>query len=120
MKTNWTKKLFSLAIMAACLLSIAMPGPACAQLSAPESKEAGLGPDIAVAAAASAVLSEPAPRSNSTEYSHKSLVFTVADVVFFSYFEGTMLKLYDSSDMLVWNNGGVPLDKGGHAVVNVP
>lgn len=97
-----------------------MPGPACAQLPAPESKEAGLGPDIAVAAAASAVLSEPAPRSNSTEYPHKSLVFTVADVVFFSYFDGTMLELYDSSDMLVWNNGGAPLDKGGHAVVNVP
>jgi len=52
-------------------------------------------------------------------YDYNSLIFTVDDVVFFSYEDGTMLELYDSTGVLVWNNGGAPLDKGGHAHVAV-
>jgi len=48
---------------------------------------------------------------------HVSLIFTVADVVFFSYSDGTLFELYDSSDNLIWDNGGVPIDAGGHAEV---
>lgn len=49
---------------------------------------------------------------------HVSFIFTVGDVVFFSYSDGTLFELYDDTDTLIWNNGGLPVDKGGSAVVS--
>ena len=62
---------------------------------------------------------EPIKSMSPNGYDYNSRIFTVADVVFFSYEDGTMLELYDSTGVLVWNNGGAPLDKGGHAHVVV-
>jgi hypothetical protein len=55
----------------------------------------------------------------SSEYNYVSHIFTVADIIFFSYEDGTELSLYDSSGVLIWNNNGNPLNKGGHAHVSV-
>ena len=55
----------------------------------------------------------------SSEYNYVSHIFTVADVIFFSYNDGTELALYDSSGALIWNNNGNPLNKGEHAHVSV-
>jgi uncharacterized repeat protein (TIGR01451 family) len=51
---------------------------------------------------------------------YESLLFTISDVVFFSYENNTMFELYDSTNTLIWNNSGLPSDKGDHALVNVP
>ena len=48
---------------------------------------------------------------------HVSLVYTVADIVFFSYSDGTLFELYDDTNTLIWDNGGVAIDAGGHAEV---
>ena len=63
---------------------------------------------------------KPIKSMSQNGYDYNSLIFTVADVVFFSYENGTMLELYNSTGALIWNNGGAPLDKGEHAHVTVP
>lgn len=86
-----------------------------------ETIEAGAGPAVMTADSIStqsddiAVLDAPVGG-----YPHKSLIFTIADVVFFSYYDDTMLELYNSSGTLIWNNGGLPLNKGGHVNITVP
>jgi hypothetical protein len=52
--------------------------------------------------------------SEALEYS--SYIFTTDDIIFFSYQDGTQLELYDSSETLIWNNGGTALDKGEHEI----
>lgn len=79
--------------------------------------EAGAGPSVPIETARPS-LAVIIPADG--EYPHSSLLFTVADIVFFSYENRTMLELYDSGNTLIWNNGGSPLDKGGHAHVSVP
>lgn len=64
-------------------------------------------------------LAPPVKIPFTVDYPHTSLLFTVADVIFFSYEDNTMVRLYDSSDTLIWNNSGVALDKGDHAHVTV-
>jgi hypothetical protein len=54
--------------------------------------------------------------SEALEYS--SYIFTTDDIIFFSYQDGTQLELYDSSETLIWNNGGSALDKGEHVRVD--
>jgi hypothetical protein len=85
--------------------------------------EAGEDPSF-IEAPTSASLDRPTVSTFSSQsksdYSYVSHVFTVADVIFFSYVDGTMLAVYDSSGNLIWDNGGNPLDKGGHAYVSVP
>ena len=49
-------------------------------------------------------------------YDYNSYIFTVADVVFFSYEDGTALELYNSTGTLVWS--GI-LNKGGHQHLTV-
>jgi len=53
------------------------------------------------------------------DYDYVSHIFTVTDVIFFSYYDGTMVALYDSYGSLIWDNNGVPLNKGGHAHITV-
>jgi hypothetical protein len=62
----------------------------------------------------------PADPIVQVSYPYDSLVFTIADIVFFSYEDNTMLQLFDSSNTLIWNNSGNPLNKGEHATVTVP
>ena len=64
-------------------------------------------------------LEPPVKAQNPAIYPFTSLLFTVADVVFFSYVDNTMLQLFDSTNTLIWNNGGLPLNKGQHAHVTV-
>jgi uncharacterized repeat protein (TIGR01451 family) len=93
-----------------------------AATAAVSATDSGLAPGTErahIVAPSRAILSGVLEPNLLVDFPHKSLVFTVADVVFFSYSDGTMLELYDSSDNLVWNNGGVALDKGGHALVTV-
>ncbi|MBN2564156.1 MAG: T9SS type A sorting domain-containing protein [Candidatus Eisenbacteria bacterium] len=55
----------------------------------------------------------------SRDLEHVSLIFTVSDVVFFSYTDDTYVELRQTDGTLIWNNGGLPLDKGDHGVVTV-
>lgn len=101
-------------VLRAALLvtALALAGPAGAQ------QQPGAGPESAMPADLIRLQTQPTP-APLVDFPHTSLLFTVADVVFFSYENGTMLELYDSADVLVWNNGGAPLNKGEHAHVAV-
>lgn len=92
----------------------------------PQESELGAGPEAMLSATDTTVVSQFQPvetvSNNSptqSDYSYVSHIFTVADVVFFSYSDGTMMALYDSSGSLLWNNSGNPLNKGGYAYVRV-
>ena len=104
------------------ILSLAVLPPLMVSVAHAAEFEAGADPSFVQA---STVLSLHKPAftfssESDLDYNYVSHVFTVADVIFFSYVDGTMLALYDSSGTLIWNNGGNPLNKGGHAHVSVP
>lgn len=104
------------------MLSLTVLPPLMANITYATEFEAGADPNFLQA---STVMSLDNPVSmfssaSESDYNYVSHVFTVADVIFFSYVDGTMLALYDSSGTLIWNNGGSPLNKGGHAHVAVP
>jgi len=52
-------------------------------------------------------------------YNYISHIFTVADIIFFSYKNDTKVALYDSRGRLIWDNDGKPLNKGEHAHIAV-
>jgi len=114
-------KLISMIII--LMLSLAVLPPLMASVAHATECEAGADPSFVQASAVMSIdkLSASTFSSESDlDYNYVSHVFTVADVIFFSYVDGTMLALYDSLGTLIWNNGGNPLDKGGHAHVAVP
>jgi len=57
-------------------------------------------------------------KAQALEYS--SYIFTIRDIIFFSYKNGTFIEIYDSSDTLIWDNDGNTLDKGKHVRVPYP
>jgi len=50
---------------------------------------------------------------------YNSYIFTTEDIIFFSYQDGTQVEIYNSNQELIWNNSGVALDKGQHALADI-
>jgi cell wall-associated NlpC family hydrolase len=104
------------------MLSLAILSPLMVSVAHAAEFEAGADPSFVQASTVMSLdkLASTFSSESESDYNYVSHVFTVADVIFFSYVDGTMLALYDSSETLIWNNGGNPLNKGGHAHVAVP
>ncbi|CAD7774595.1 Repeat domain in Vibrio, Colwellia, Bradyrhizobium and Shewanella [Candidatus Methanoperedenaceae archaeon GB37] len=81
------------------------------------------GSDATILSAPDIPDSDSIPGSGSVELTEvaagdvTSYIFTVADVIFFSYEDGTSLKLYNSTGTLIWSG---LLDKGKHHHETVP
>jgi hypothetical protein len=119
-QSNMFGKLISTIIV--LMLSLATLSAPIVSIAHAAEFEAGADPSFVQASTAMS-FDKPSTSTFSSEsesdYNYVSHVFTVADVIFFSYMDGTMLVLYDSSGTLIWNNGGNSLNKGGHAHVTV-
>ncbi len=48
-----------------------------------------------------------------------SMVFTLQDIILFSYSDNSMFEILDEEGTLIWNNDGIALSKGEHAHVIV-
>ncbi len=71
---------------------------------------------VAVLISVITLLTGIAGTAEGLEYS--SYIFTTEDIIFFSYQDGTAVEVYDSNAQLIWNNNGLPLDEGQHAIAD--
>ena len=114
-------KIISIGVAFLICFVLFSPTPPSLLAESGEEVAAGAGPAVIPPPKEGSSSSEALSVSEATveEYTYVSHVFTVADVIFFSYKDGTMVALFDSSGTLIWNNNGNPLNKGEHTHIAV-